>query len=118
MLFPLTLLNLQKPENLLLDAQGYIKVVDMGFAKEVQGKTFTLCGTPDYLAPELVDLYEEETNASSYDASVDAWSLGVLAYELLVGRPPFTGANQAETYRNISRAEFAFPPACAAWPGV
>ena len=42
----------------------------------------------------------------------------MLAYELLVGRPPFTGANQAETYRNISRAEFAFPPACAAWPGV
>ena len=65
-----------KPENLLIDKWGYIKVVDFGFGKVVPDRTFTLCGTPDYFAPETV-------TGKGYDKSVDYWALGVLIYEML-----------------------------------
>lgn len=72
-----------KPENVLLDLQGYAKVCDMGFARFVLGKTNTLAGTPDYMAPEMIDV------PHTHGISVDWWSLGVLTYELLAGQPPF-----------------------------
>jgi len=79
-----------KPENILIDQLGYVKIIDFGFAKKLptmkngvrQDKTFTLCGTPEYLAPEIV-------MSKGYDKSVDYWALGCLIYELLLGRTPF-----------------------------
>ncbi|NXU49657.1 KGP2 kinase, partial [Turnix velox] len=85
-----------KPENLILDAEGYIKLVDFGFAKKIESgqKTWTFCGTPDYVAPEVI-------LSKGHDFSVDFWSLGILVYELLTGSPPFAGANQMITYNLI-----------------
>lgn len=76
-----------KPENLLLDAQGYVKLADFGFAKHVgTSRTFTICGTPDYQAPEVI-MRRGTTKA------VDYWALGVLIFEMLVGEPPFMSAS-------------------------
>jgi CRP-like cAMP-binding protein len=71
-----------KLENVLIDAEGYCKVIDLGFAKVVNDKTYTLVGTPEYLCPEII-------MAKGHDKAVDYWALGVLIYELLVGRSPF-----------------------------
>ena len=60
-----------KPENLLLDAQGYMKVVDFGFAKRILDRTWTLCGTPEYLAPETI-------RNKGHGKGVDWWALGIL----------------------------------------
>ena len=71
-----------KPENLLIDARGYIKMCDFGFAKVIANRSFTLCGTPEYLAPELV-------LGKGHNWGVDYWALGILIYEMLVGHSPF-----------------------------
>jgi len=71
-----------KPENILLDQRGYGKLCDLGFSKFVFGKTTTLCGTPEYMAPEVI-LH------GGYDRMVDWWSLGILTYEFLCGCTPF-----------------------------
>jgi serine/threonine protein kinase len=68
-----------KPENLLLDATGYLKMCDFGLAKVVPQRTFTLCGTPEYMAPEMI-------LGKGHDTAVDYWSLGVLIYELCAGK--------------------------------
>lgn len=85
-----------KPENLLLDVNGYVKLVDFGFAKKLQNgrKTWTFCGTPEYVAPEII-------LNRGHDISADYWSLGVLMFELLTGTPPFTGADPMRTYNII-----------------
>ncbi|CAK9023160.1 cGMP-dependent protein kinase, partial [Durusdinium trenchii] len=71
-----------KPENILIDAQGFVKIADFGFAKRISGKTFTLCGTPEYLAPEVV-------LGKGHDKGVDYWGVGILVYEILAGISPF-----------------------------
>lgn len=85
-----------KPENLLLDITGYVKLVDFGFAKKLHNgrKTWTFCGTPEYVAPEVI-------LNRGHDISADYWSLGVLMFELLTGTPPFTGADPMKTYNII-----------------
>jgi len=71
-----------KPENLMIDELGYIKVVDFGFAKRVEDKTYTLCGTPEYLSPELV-------LGKGHNKAVDNWAVGILIFEMLTGSSPF-----------------------------
>ncbi|KFQ27920.1 cGMP-dependent protein kinase 2 [Mesitornis unicolor] len=102
-----------KPENLILDAEGYIKLVDFGFAKKIGSgqKTWTFCGTPEYVAPEVI-------LSKGHDFSVDFWSLGILVYELLTGSPPFSGADQMMTYNLILKGieKLDFPKTITRWP--
>uniref|UniRef100_A0A8C2WVU2 cGMP-dependent protein kinase n=1 Tax=Cyclopterus lumpus TaxID=8103 RepID=A0A8C2WVU2_CYCLU len=82
-----------KPENLLLDAEGYVKMADFGFAKKIGlgKKTWTFCGTPEYVAPEVI-------MNKGHDFGADCWSLGILIFELLTGNPPFTGSDPIKIY--------------------
>ncbi|EQC34487.1 AGC/PKA protein kinase, variant [Saprolegnia diclina VS20] len=93
-----------KPENLLIDEEGYIKVVDFGFAKICQDRTYTLCGTPEYLAPELV-------LGKGHNKGVDYWAYGVLIYEMCVGASPFCNnpSDQVQICRNILKEPLRFP---------
>ena len=80
-----------------MNTAGYVKLVDFGLAKQLlSGKTWTLCGTPDYLAPEII-LNE------GHDLAVDYWALGVLVYEMVVGTPPFYAEDPMEVYEKILR---------------
>jgi len=96
-----------KPENLLLDNRGYCKLTDMGLAKVTANQTYTLVGTPDYMAPEVI-------NCTGHNKSVDWWMLGVLLFELLVGRPPFEADTTEKIYEAVRRGINAvrFPPEC------
>lgn len=83
-----------KPENLMIDKTGYVKVVDFGFAKRLLYRTFTLCGTAQYLAPEI--LYNH-----GYGKSIDLWTLGILIYELFTGTTPFKRKTRNELFQAI-----------------
>lgn len=91
-----------KPENILLDRSGHIKITDFGFAKEVSTVTWTLCGTPDYIAPEVI-------STKPYNKSVDWWLLGVLIYEMLAGYTPFYDATPMKTYEKILSGKVHYP---------
>ncbi|KAG6149810.1 hypothetical protein E4U28_007082 [Claviceps purpurea] len=97
-----------KPENLLLDKDGHIKLVDFGFAKRLGYKddrpveTYTLCGTPEYLAPEVIQ-------NKGHTTAVDWWALGILIYEFLTGYPPFWHQNPIEIYKQIIGKPLTFP---------
>jgi protein kinase A len=93
-----------KPENLLLDSDGHLKLADFGFAKVLPPgrRTYTLCGTPDYLAPEVI-------LNKGHGRAVDWWALGVLVYEMLCGYPPFGGEDALDTYNKVLRGALSFP---------
>ncbi|KAK0552551.1 cAMP-dependent protein kinase catalytic subunit [Tilletia horrida] len=93
-----------KPENILLGADGHLKLTDFGFAKYVPDVTWTLCGTPDYLAPEIV-------SSKGYNKSVDWWALGVLLFEMLAGHPPFytEDGNPIKLYEKIIACKVRYP---------
>lgn len=127
-----------KPENILIDAEGHLKLVDFGFAKKVEnsedrneqirglslmddvGETYTLCGTPEYLAPEVIrNTGMFATNCVQKDmdtyagighgTAVDWWAFGILIYEFLVGQPPFWDQNPMKIYEQCVPVSF-FPP--------
>jgi len=103
-----------KPENLLLGGDGYLKLADFGFAKKLpytdvntgksEDRTFTLCGTPEYMAPEIV-------LSRGHDSGVDFWACGILIYEMLCGTTPFEAGSQQETFERIvySQRYLRFP---------
>lgn len=91
-----------KPENLLFDREGHIKFIDFGFAKQITDRTYTLCGTPEYLAPEII-----RGEGSSFAS--DWWAFGVLIYEFLVGSTPFVDPNESEMYRLICAGTVQYP---------
>ncbi|XP_076233538.1 cGMP-dependent protein kinase 1 isoform X2 [Calliopsis andreniformis] len=84
-----------KPENIVIDSRGYAKLTDFGSSKRIgPHRTKTFIGTPEYMAPEIIQ-------SKDYNQAADYWALGVLTYELLVGRTPFQNANLRETYERI-----------------
>mmetsp|Transcript_40791 Transcript_40791/g.65403 ORF Transcript_40791/g.65403 Transcript_40791/m.65403 type:complete len:361 (-) Transcript_40791:268-1350(-) len=92
-----------KPENLLIGIKGELKIADFGWSVHApNSRRQTLCGTLDYLPPEMVE-------GRDHDAAVDVWSLGVLAYEFLCGVPPFEAEGHSETYKRILRVDLHFP---------
>lgn len=96
-----------KPENCLIDKDGYPKLVDFGFAKVITGKSFTLCGTPEYLAPELV-------LGRGHNKAVDYWALGILIFEMEAGYSPYSdqsgNMDQVVICKNIVNGQLRFPP--------
>lgn len=110
-----------KPENILIDAEGHLKLVDFGFAKKIDnrtrnvarrmicadmatGETYTLCGTPEYLAPEVI-------RNTGHGLAVDWWAFGILIYEFLVGQPPFWDQNPMKIYEQIVEGKVRYPSA-------
>ncbi|KAM4751332.1 serine/threonine-protein kinase N1 isoform 2-T2 [Anableps anableps] len=94
-----------KLDNLLLDMDGYVKIADFGLCKEGMGygdRTSTFCGTPEFLAPEVL-------TDTSYTRAVDWWGLGVLIYEMLVGESPFPGDDEEEVFDSIVNDEVRYP---------
>jgi len=91
-----------KPENLLLDKNGNCKVTDFGFAKKVEYRTWTLCGTPEYLAPEII-------LSKGHGKAVDWWACGILIYEMLAGYPPFYDEDPLGIYQKILEGKVKFP---------
>lgn len=92
-----------KPENIMIDRTGFIKITDFGFAKKIDDKrTDTMCGTPEYYAPEMVKNH-------SYSFSVDWWTLGVLIFEMTDGRPPFRSSNVLKLFQLILMNSIEFP---------
>jgi len=84
-----------KPENILLDTMGYVKIGDFGFAKKVADRTFTRCGTPEYVSPEML-------GRAGHNKGTDYWSLGIFLYECLHGTTPFAAKNYLSTYKKIA----------------
>lgn len=92
-----------KPENILLGYNSELKISDFGWSVHApSNRRNTMCGTIDYLPPEML-------SRQAYDYNVDLWCLGVLTYEFLVGKPPFECSSTGDTYKRIIAVEYTFP---------
>ena len=91
-----------KPENILINMDGYMKLSDFGFAKVIEHRTYTLCGTPEYIAPEVL-------LNKGHGKPVDWWTLGILIYEMIVGYPPFVDEDPMHIYQKILSGKIVFP---------
>eukprot|EP01071_Lankesteria_metandrocarpae_P003243 Lankesteria_metandrocarpae@DN2841_c0_g1_i1.p1 len=93
-----------KPENILLDSQGFVKLIDFGCAKKLAGRSFTLVGTPHYMAPEVI-------LGKGYALTADIWAFGVCLYEFMCGPLPFgnDAEDQLEIFRDILTGKLVFP---------
>eukprot|EP00581_Thalassiosira_minuscula_P019356 CAMPEP_0183713350 /NCGR_PEP_ID=MMETSP0737-20130205/8209_1 /TAXON_ID=385413 /ORGANISM="Thalassiosira miniscula, Strain CCMP1093" /LENGTH=673 /DNA_ID=CAMNT_0025942117 /DNA_START=80 /DNA_END=2101 /DNA_ORIENTATION=+ len=92
-----------KPENLVLDKEGFCYIIDFGLAKKCsKGKTWTFCGTPDYLAPEII-------RGKGHDWGVDYWGLGIFLFEITHGYPPFYAEDPTQTARKIIKGVYSTP---------
>ncbi|ETO10992.1 hypothetical protein RFI_26384 [Reticulomyxa filosa] len=90
-----------KPENILIDQNGHIKLTDFGFATYTRGLCWTLCGTPEYLAPEII-------SNKGHSKGVDWWAVGVLVYEMIESYPPFAADNIVGIYKAILKCKYEF----------
>jgi serine/threonine protein kinase len=91
-----------KPENILIHKSGFLKLTDFGFAKIVEGRTYTLCGTPEYLAPEII-------LNKGHGKPVDWWTCGILLYEMIAGIDPFSDDDPMMVYQKILKGKIKFP---------
>lgn len=86
----------------MLCKDGYIKLIDFGLGKKVKDFTYTLCGTPQYMAPEMM-------KGKGYGTAVDWWSLGILIYEMLTGRTPFDHEDPYEVFSRVMKKKVMYP---------
>ena len=91
-----------KTENILIDHDGHIKLTDFGFAKQIYDKTYTVCGTPVFCAPEIIMEY-------GHDHTVDWWTFGILLYYVLTGYYPFWDSDPEKLYQGILGGYYEFP---------
>lgn len=93
-----------KPENILIDTKGYVKITDFGFCKLIRDRTWTLCGTPEYLAPEVIQ-------SKGYGKSIDWWSFGILLFEMVAGYTPFytNSSDHMVLFERICKGKFRVP---------
>lgn len=91
-----------KPENIMIGDDGFLKLIDFGFAKVVRKRTYTICGTPEYIAPEIL-------LNQGHGKPVDWWTTGILIYEMLAGYPPFQDEDPMNIYRKIINTKPRYP---------
>ena len=91
-----------KPENVLIGGDGHIKIADFGFAKQIKGKSYTLCGSPEYMAPEII-------MGNGHNQGVDWWAMGVFLFEMLSGYSPFYDRDTYSIYKRIAIGYYEIP---------
>jgi len=94
-----------KPENVMIDVEGYVRLIDFGMVKKMKNKaakTYTHCGTTEYMAPEII-------RATGHNRGVDYWAIGVILYEMLTGGTPFHARREAEVYKKVLGLQYKLP---------
>lgn len=93
-----------KPENVLLNINGYVRLANFSMVKKIdRGRTYTLCGTPEYMAPELISF-------KGYSVAVDYWSLGIIIFEMVAGHTPFLATDDRILFENIAIGKYKMAP--------